>query len=56
MEVIGGAAISRNMPLGRRIRDARAGIVTPPNLDACLEALGRLALGLEPAGGLFGSA
>ena len=56
LNVIGGAAIGRSMPLGRLIRDARAWIVMPPNLDPYLKALGPLALGLEPAGGLFGSA
>lgn len=55
LQVIGGAAIGRKMPLERYIRDATAGIVMPPNIDACLETIGQLALGIDAAGGLFGS-
>jgi hypothetical protein len=42
------------MPLERYLRDARAGVVMPPNLDACLETIGMLELGVDPPGGLFG--
>ena len=55
LEVVGGAGIARRLPLERFIRDARAGVVMPPNLDACLDGIGRLTLGLDPPGGLFGS-
>lgn len=55
LQIVGGAGFSRKMPLERYIRDARAGVVMPPNLDACLETIGQLALDLEPAGGFFGS-
>ena len=54
LQVVGGAGYGRRMPLERYLRDARAGVVMPPNLDACLETIGMLALGLDPPGGLFG--
>ena len=54
IQVVGGAAYGRRMPLERYLRDARAGVVMPPNLDACLETIGMLELGVDPPGGLFG--
>jgi alkylation response protein AidB-like acyl-CoA dehydrogenase len=54
LQVVGGAGYGRRMPLERYLRDARAGVVMPPNLDACLETIGMLELGLDPPGGLFG--
>jgi alkylation response protein AidB-like acyl-CoA dehydrogenase len=54
LQVVGGAGYGRRMPLERYLRDARAGVVMPPNLDACLETIGMLALDVEPPGGLFG--
>ena len=56
LQVVGGAGYGRRMPLERYLRDARAGVVMPPNLDACLETIGMLALDLDPPGGLFGGA
>lgn len=54
LQVVGGAGYGRRMPLERYLRDARAGVVMPPNLDACLETIGMLELGIDPPGGLFG--
>jgi len=54
LQVVGGAGYGRRMPLERYLRDARAGVVMPPNLDACLETIGMLALDVDPPGGLFG--
>lgn len=54
LQVVGGAGYGRRMPLERYLRDARAGVVMPPNLDACLETIGMLELGVDPPGGLFG--
>ena len=54
LQVVGGAGYARRMPLERYLRDARAGVVMPPNLDACLETIGMLELGVDPPGGLFG--
>jgi alkylation response protein AidB-like acyl-CoA dehydrogenase len=54
LQVVGGAGYGRRMPLERYLRDARAGVVMPPNLDACLETIGMLALDIDPPGGLFG--
>ena len=54
LQVVGGAGYAKRMPLERYLRDARAGIVMPPNVDACLETIGMLELGVDPPGGLFG--
>jgi alkylation response protein AidB-like acyl-CoA dehydrogenase len=54
LQVVGGAGYAKRMPLERYLRDARAGVVMPPNLDACLETVGMLELGVDPPGGLFG--
>jgi alkylation response protein AidB-like acyl-CoA dehydrogenase len=54
IQVVGGAAYGRRMPLERYLRDARAGVVMPPNIDACLETIGMIELGVDPPGGLFG--
>lgn len=51
--VVGGRGISRTQPLQRYIRDARAAHVMPPSGDACIEMVGRIALGL-PVIDLFG--
>jgi alkylation response protein AidB-like acyl-CoA dehydrogenase len=54
LQVVGGAGYAKRMPLERYLRDARAGVVMPPNVDACLETIGMLELGVDPPGGLFG--
>jgi alkylation response protein AidB-like acyl-CoA dehydrogenase len=54
LQVVGGAGYAKRMPLERYLRDARAGVVMPPNLDACLETIGMVELGVDPPGGLFG--
>ena len=54
LKIIGGRGIARALPFERFVRDARAGVVMPPNSDASLEAIGRIALGLPAASGVFG--
>jgi alkylation response protein AidB-like acyl-CoA dehydrogenase len=46
LEVAGGAAITRDLPLERYFRDVRAGQMQPPSGDTALEMVGRAALGL----------
>jgi alkylation response protein AidB-like acyl-CoA dehydrogenase len=46
LEVAGGAAITRALPLERYFRDVRAGLMQPPAGDTALEMVGRAALGL----------
>lgn len=49
MRLVGGSALSRNLPLERLFRDARAGLYNPPSDEATLGLLGRWALGERPA-------
>ncbi|WP_046215313.1 acyl-CoA dehydrogenase family protein [Paenibacillus wulumuqiensis] len=44
MKIVGGAALSRNLPLERLYRDVRAGLHNPPMEDAVLQTLARTAL------------
>lgn len=46
LEVAGGAALTRSLPLERFFRDVRAGLMQPPAGDTALEMIGRAALGL----------
>lgn len=46
LEIAGGAAITRALPLERYFRDVRAGLMQPPAGDTALEMVGRAALGL----------
>ena len=41
LRIAGGFGITRDLPLERFFRDARAGITHPPNDDAALELVGR---------------
>lgn len=45
MRLVGGAALSRRMPLERLFRDARAGLYNPPSDFEALKLLGQWALG-----------
>ncbi|WP_044894396.1 acyl-CoA dehydrogenase family protein [Bacillus alveayuensis] len=47
MRVCGGRAYMKKFPLERIHRDARAGMLMPPNNDKCLEIIGKASLGLE---------
>jgi alkylation response protein AidB-like acyl-CoA dehydrogenase len=47
MRVCGGRAYMKKFPLERIHRDARAGMVMPPNNDKCLEIIGKASLGIE---------
>ncbi|OWR30836.1 acyl-CoA dehydrogenase [Saccharibacillus sp. O23] len=44
MKIVGGASLSRNVPLERYYRDVRAGLHNPPMEDAVLHMLARAAL------------
>jgi alkylation response protein AidB-like acyl-CoA dehydrogenase len=46
LEVAGGSAITRALPLERYFRDVRAGQMQPPSGDTALEMVGRAALNL----------
>jgi alkylation response protein AidB-like acyl-CoA dehydrogenase len=46
LEVAGGSAITRALPLERYFRDVRAGQMQPPSGDTALEMVGRAALGI----------
>lgn len=46
MEVCGGIAYSSALPIERRLRDSRAGIVMAPTNDMLLDLVGRAVLGL----------
>ena len=41
LRAAGGFGITRDLPLERFFRDARAGLTHPPNDDAALEMVGR---------------
>ncbi|MFB4162312.1 acyl-CoA dehydrogenase family protein [Alteribacillus sp. JSM 102045] len=51
IRVCGGKAYMRNFPLERIHRDARAGMVMPPNNDKCLEIIGKTKLDIDVNGG-----
>ncbi|QDH22067.1 acyl-CoA dehydrogenase family protein [Saccharibacillus brassicae] len=44
MKIVGGASLSRSLPLERYYRDVRAGLHNPPMEDAVLQTLARTAL------------
>lgn len=44
MKIVGGASLSRSVPLERYYRDVRAGLHNPPMEDAVLQTLARTAL------------
>ncbi|WP_037284199.1 acyl-CoA dehydrogenase family protein [Saccharibacillus sacchari] len=44
MKIVGGASLSRSVPLERYYRDVRAGLHNPPMEDAVLQSLARTAL------------
>lgn len=54
LRIVGGRGVTRGVPLERYIRDVRAGVVMPPNSDACLDAIGRIAMGLGAPDGIYG--
>lgn len=45
LRIAGGFGLTRSLPLERFYRDARAGLTHPPQDDAALELIGRVALG-----------
>ncbi|GIM44980.1 acyl-CoA dehydrogenase [Collibacillus ludicampi] len=51
IRVCGGRAYMKKYSLERIHRDARAGMVMPPNNDKCLEIIGKASLGFEVSGG-----
>ncbi|MBX0326148.1 acyl-CoA/acyl-ACP dehydrogenase [Oscillochloris sp. ZM17-4] len=46
LRVAGGFGLTRQLPLERYFRDARAGLTHPPGDDAALELVGRAAMGM----------
>ncbi|WP_116953659.1 acyl-CoA dehydrogenase family protein [Jiangella endophytica] len=48
VQVVGAGAVSRSNELERLYRDVRTGSLHPPNTDAVLDIVGRIALGLLP--------
>ncbi|WP_322922720.1 acyl-CoA dehydrogenase family protein [Paenibacillus campi] len=44
MKIVGGAALSKNLPLERLYRDVRAGLHNPPMEDAVMQMMARTAL------------
>ncbi|RKN74143.1 acyl-CoA dehydrogenase family protein [Paenibacillus ginsengarvi] len=48
MRIVGGASLSRKLPLERMYRDVRAGLHNPPMDDAVLQGLARRALEEKP--------
>jgi alkylation response protein AidB-like acyl-CoA dehydrogenase len=44
LQIAGGSAITRALPLERYFRDVRAGLMQPPSGDTALEILGRAAI------------
>ncbi len=44
MKIVGGAALSKNLPLERLYRDVRAGLHNPPMEDAVIQTMARTAL------------
>ena len=47
IQIAGGRSAHRRMPLERMYRDIRTSTLMPPNLDRCLEIVGRTELGLD---------
>lgn len=45
LQVAGGSSITRDLPLERYFRDARAGSMHPPSGDSAYEAIGKAAIG-----------
>ena len=50
LKVVGGPGLLREHPLERFHRDARAGLVMPPNSETCLENIARSLLPVEAGG------
>jgi alkylation response protein AidB-like acyl-CoA dehydrogenase len=44
LQIAGGSAITRALPLERHFRDVRAGLMQPPSGDTALEIIGRYAI------------
>jgi alkylation response protein AidB-like acyl-CoA dehydrogenase len=47
IQIAGGRSAHKRMPLERLYRDVRTSTLMPPNLDRCLELVGRFELGLD---------
>ena len=47
IQIAGGRSAHKRMPLERLYRDVRTSTLMPPNLDRCLEIVGRSDLGLD---------
>jgi alkylation response protein AidB-like acyl-CoA dehydrogenase len=47
IQVAGGRSAHKGMPLERLYRDVRTSTLMPPNLERCLEIVGRSELGLD---------
>ena len=47
IQIAGGRSAHKRMPLERLYRDVRTSTLMPPNLDRCLEIVGRSELGLD---------
>ena len=47
IQIAGGRSAHKRMPLERLYRDVRTSTLMPPNLDRCLELVGRSELGLD---------
>ena len=47
IQIAGGRSAHKTMPLERLYRDVRTSTLMPPNLDRCLELVGRSELGLD---------
>jgi len=47
IQVTGGRSVNKSMPLERIYRDIRTSTLMPPNVDRCLEMIGRAEFGLD---------
>ena len=47
IQITGGRSVRKSMPLERIFRDIRTSTLMPPNLDRCLEMIGRAEFGLD---------
>ena len=47
IQVTGGRSVRKTMPLERIFRDIRTSTLMPPNVDRCLEMIGRAEFGLD---------
>ena len=47
IQVTGGRSVKKSMPLERIYRDIRTSTLMPPNLDRCLELVGRAEFGMD---------